>query len=390
MKMYQKRLAVIPVLCLCAALAGCGKKQIDIMTDLDMSFDGYNGYGSSALSKGNWISQIEAEFGSEMGLLELAAMEEALYDAVNYTVTPSENLTNGDKVTVVVDVDNTKLENYQFKLSGGETTFTVEGLGEIEAFDPFEGVAVNFSGMFPNGSASVNTTDSRNDISLNYILDKSSGLSNGDEVTVSISSPGGSDIEEYCRSYGKMPTATEKTFTVSDLAGYAMKLEEIPEDTKQKMQSQAEDGIRSSASSWESGNTLKNIELLGYYFLTPKEGFSVSLNNELYYVFKITADITGYETEEEAKADGAQMMTREDTYYTYYRYKDIVILPDGTCSVDLSAGTQPSNTVNSKYGTYSWFSMSYYRFYGYGDLDSMFNDCVTSKISNYTYENTVK
>ena len=75
MKLYQKRLAVIPVLCLCAALSGCGKKQIDIMTDLDISFDGYNGYGSYALSKGNWISQIEAEFGAEMSLMELAVME---------------------------------------------------------------------------------------------------------------------------------------------------------------------------------------------------------------------------------------------------------------------------------------------------------------------------
>ena len=388
--MNKKVLCGILAIGVMAALTGCGKENVDVSAKADILFNGYNGYGQATVSKGTWIRDIETQFCTDMSLIELGLLEETLDDAVEYTLSSSENLSNGDEVVLTIEVDNTALEKYDFKLSGGTKTYTVSGLDEIESFDPFEGVAVNFGGMSPNGTANINTSDVKNDISLNYTLDKSSGLKNGDEVTVSISSYGGSDVEEYCLSNGKIPTATEKTFTVSDLAGYVAELDEIPEETYNKMLSQAEDSIRSSASSWAEGNSIKKIDSIGYYFLTPKEGFSVSTNNELYCVFKVTADITGFADAEEAKAEGAEKQKREDSYYTYYRYKDIVTLPDGTCSVDLSSGYQPSNLTKSKYGTYSWGSMSYYNFYGYGDLDSMFNDCVTSKISNYTYENTVK
>lgn len=389
--MNKKILLGLVAVGMVASLTACGKETVDVSADADVLFTGYEGYGTATVSKGSWVRDIETKFGTDMSLLELGMLEDKLSDAVEYTLSLTENLSNGDEVTLTIEVDNDALEDYDFKLSGGTKTYTVSGLDEIEPFDPFENLAISFGGMAPNGYASIDTSDMKETgVSLNYTLDKNKGLSNGDEVTVTISTNSGTDVEEYCLSKGKIPTVTEKTFTVSDLASYAMKLEDIPEDTYTKMLSQAEDGIRSSASSWAEGNSIKNIESIGYYFLAPKEGFSVSTNNEIYCVFKVTADITGFENAEEAKADDAKKKKREDYYYTYYRYSDIVILPDGTCSLDLSSGSQPYNTTKSKYGNYSWGSMSYYTFYGYGDLDSMFNDCVTSKISNYTYENTVQ
>lgn len=388
--MNKKVLCGIMALGVMTAFTGCGKENVDVSAKADVLFNGYNGYGQATVSKGSWIRDIESQFCTDMSLLEVGLLEETLGDAVEYTLSPSENLSNGDEVVLTIEVNNDALEKYDFKLSGGTKTYTVSGLDEIESFDPFENVAVNFGGMSPNGTASINTSDVKNDISLNYTLDKNSGLKNGDEVTVTISSHGGSNVEDYCLSNGKIPTATQKTFTVDGLASYAMKLDEIPDEAYTKMLNQAEDTFKSSASSWAEGNSIKKVEPIGYYFLTPKEGFSVYTNNELYCVFKITADVTGFANPEEAKAENAEKQKREDSYYTFYKYSDIVILPDGTCSVDLSSGYQPSNTINSKYGTYSWGSMSYYRFYGYKDLDSMFNECVTSKISNYTYENTVQ
>lgn len=383
-------LACFTLLCVCAGLTGCGKETVDVSADADILVSGYDGHGIATVSKGDWLMNTEETYGKGMSLMELAALEEALYNAVEYNVSPSENLSNGDEVVLTIDVDNSALESYDFKLTGGEKKITVSGLDEVEAFDPFENVTVNFSGMAPNGSASVNTSDSNDDIDLSYTLDKSSGLKNGDEVTVSVSSYSGTDVEEYCMSKGKAPTATEKTFTVEGLASYAQKLEEIPEDSLNKMISQAEDSFKSYAASWDEGNSLKNTELLGYYFLTPKEGFSSSDNNQLYCVFKETAEVTGFESAEEAKAKDAKKKPHTVSYYTYYKYSDIVILDDGTCSFDLSSGSMPDATIKSKYGYLSWGDLVGYTFKGYSDLDSMFNDCVTSQIASYSYENTVK
>lgn len=384
-------LACCTLLCICAGLTGCGKETVDVSADADIIVNGYDGHGIATVSKGDWLMSTETTYGKGLSLMELAALEDALYGAVEYSVSPSENLSNGDEVVLTIDVDNSALESYDFKLVGGEKKITVSGLDEIEAFDPFENVTVNFGGMSPNGSASVNTSDSNADIDLNYTLDKSSGLKNGDEVTVSVSSYSGTDVEEYCLSKGKTLTATEKTFTVEGLSGYAQKLEEIPEDTLNKMISQAEDNFNSKAASWAEGNSLKNTELLGYYFLTPKEGFSASHGNQLYCIFKETAEITGY-TEEESKkdSDDRKKTPHKETYYTFYKYNDIVILEDGTCSVDLSSGSMPSSTIKTKHGYLSWGYFERYSLTGYSDLDSMFNDCVTSQIDSYSYENTVK
>ncbi len=388
--MNKKIFLGIVTLGMVTALSSCGKENIDLSSDADVIFNGYDGYGTAAINEGSWVYDIEEKFGADLSLSKLAKLEDDLDDAVEFSLSSNENLKNGDEVTLTIDVDNDVIKDYDFKLSGGSKTFTVEGLEEIQSFDPFENVAVNFGGMSPNGTATVNTSDANSDISLNYVLDKESGLKNGDEVTLSIASNSGSDVEEYCLSNGKIPTATEKTFTVEGLAGYATKFEEIPEDTYNKMLSQAEDTIKASASSWSEGNSIKKIENIGYYFLTPKEGFETSTGNELYCVYKITADITGYTDSKEADADDAKPKKREDVYYTFFNYNNIVLLEDGTCSVDLSSGQMTSNTVNSKYGQPNWFSFDYYTFKGYSDLDSMFNDCITSKISNYTYENTVQ
>lgn len=382
-------LTCFTLLCVCAGLTGCGKETVDVSADADILVNGYDGHGIATVSKGNWLMNTEKTYGKGMSLTELAVLEESLYDAVEYSVSPSENLSNGDEVVLTIDVDNSALESYDFKLVGGEKKITVSGLDEVEAFDPFENVTVNFSGMAPNGSASVNTSNSNADIDLSYTLDKSSGLKNGDEVTVNVSSYSGTDVEEYCMSKGKAITETEKTFTVEGLAGYAQKLDEIPEDSLNKMISQAEDAFKSYATSWDEGNSLKNTELLGYYFLTPKEGFSSS-NNQLYCVFKETAEITGFASEEEAKEKDAKKKPHTVSYYTYYKYSDIVILDDGTCSFDLSSGSMPSATIQSKYGYLSWGDLVGYTFKGYSDLDSMFNDCVTSQIDSCSYENTVK
>ena len=87
--------------------------------------------------------------------------------------------------------------------------------------------------------------------------------------------------------------------------------------------------------------------------------------------------------EEEVKVHG------EETYYTFYQYSDIILLEDRTCSVDMSAGSMCETSVQTDYGYMSFFPV-FYDFKGYRDLDSLFNDCITTKIDTYQYESTVQ
>lgn len=385
---FKTILVGLTAVCMCAVLTGCGKETVDVSADTDIIVSGYDGHGIATVSKGDWLTDTEKTYGQGMSFMELATLEEALYDAVEYSISPSENLSNGDEVVLKIDVDNSALESYDFKLSGGEKKITVSGLDEVEAFDPFENVTVNFSGMSPNGTASVNTSDSNVDIRLNYTLDKNSGLKNGDEVTVSISSSSGTDVEEYCMSNGKTPTATEKTFTVEGLATYAQTIADIPDDMKNKMLAQAEDAIKAKCIWDEFGTTgvLKSLEYLGDYYLTGKDGFDASPYNKIYCVYKGTVEFNALKR----GGDGKTKEIGTASFYTYYYYDNIIIMPDNTCSLDLSDGELASYSYETDYGYDNGWFPAFYSLHGKEDLDSMFNDCVTSKIEKYNYENTVK
>lgn len=245
-------------------------------------------------------------------------------------------------------------------------------------FDPFENVKVTFEGIAPYGSVSI--SEGKSDVSnLEYIADVWDGLSNGDKITVTVESPNDDDILDYCMGYGKIPSATEKEYTVEGLAGYVMSLDEIPQDVLDKMDAQAKDMFNAYvAQDWTDAESLKSVKLIGNYFVYPKDSsMNVYTNNYLYFIYKITA--------KNADDDG-----KEFSYYYYSYYTDIMTLEDGTCSFDLSDVHVPEGS--SFFGTTSGeaFSTGNYYYKGYKELDSLFNKQITSKIGEYSYESTVE
>lgn len=383
---FKKILVGLTALCMCAGLSGCGKETIDVTVGADVSVNGYDGQGTAMIAKSNVLSKVASEYGKDMTIMERAELEDKLYNSVEYSLSEEEGLSNGDEITLTIDVDESAFKDYDFKLTGGEKKITVKGLEEVETIDPFEDVVVTFSGMSPNGTASVSTPSSYNGIDLNYKLDKNTGLKNGDEVTLSVSSYNGTDVEEYCAGKGKSLSATEKKFTVEGLASYAQTIADIPDDMKNKMLAQAEDAIKAKCIWDKKGTTgiLKSLEYLGDYYLTGKEGFDVSPYNKIYCVYKGTVEFNALKR----GGDGKTMETGTASFYTYYYYDNIIIMPDETCSLDLSSGELASYSYETDYG-YSDWGTNYYTLHGRKDLDSMFNDCVTSKIANYNYESTV-
>lgn len=371
-----------------AAFTGCGTKEVDLNNYIRVEYNGYDTVGTAVWTFDceNLIKENSEAFGikGEPTKSELAEIMEDVNDIVDGKLDKDSNLSNGDSISYVWDVnaDEDFSDKYKVEFVCEDKNFTVESLDEIEEFDPFENLNVSFKGISPNGSASVEGSIDAVP-SLYFKADKTSGLKNGDVIKVTLDSYE-DDIESYCIQYGKVPSVLEKEITVEGLSAYVSAIDEIPEDMQEKMKGQAMDSFTANAAKWADGNSLESAEFLGYYFLTPKEGFYASSNNEIYCVYKITANVKGV-TEDNTEEE----QTAQEVYYTYYRYSDIMLLDDGTCSVDLSNGSMTNNTVESKYGSVNFWFSNYY-FYGYSNLDSMFNECVTKKIADCNYESTVQ
>lgn len=376
-------------LCLCAAaLTACGSTKINLNDYLTVTYDGYEtvGKASAVFDVETMISENPEAFGLKgtPSELEIAAVEMLIEEEIDGSLSAYAGLSNGDTINWVWRIGSVESlqEKYPVRFAYEDASYTVDGLQEAEAFDPFEGITVSFGGIAPNGSVQIDDGGKALP-ALRFTAEPGSNLRNGDTVTVTVSASG--DLDDYCGQNGKVATATEKTYTVEVLSAYAMKLDEIPDDMMAKLEQQAEDSLRADAAGWDEGNSIKELKKLGCYFVAAKAGFSPRPTNQIYLIYQVTASMTGITAD-----DHNNVTTGEDTYYTYVSFSDLLLLDDGTCSVDLSNNEKPGNQVESTYGFNGFFGASPYKFYGYSDLDTMFNDCVTTKIGEYDYENTVK
>lgn len=293
----------------------------------------------------------------------------------------SAQLSNGDKVTYTWKCNDEKVkELFGYKLKYSDIETTVSDLEEVPTFDPFEGVEVTFSGIAPNGTADVkNTSASGASSQARFQLDKKLGLSNGDVVTVSISDNGSQNPGKYfVDTYGAIPVTTEKEFKVEGLGQYAAASSEIPDDMMEKMKSQSEDIIRANvARNWSEESNLDGCEYIGNYFLLSKDSSNFGTVNMIYMVYKMQVTIA------------SEQRNINDTfeYYTFVRFNDLILMPDGTCSLNMSSYLTPMNSFNKTYPG-GWFGYTYY-ITGFETIDTLFNKTVTTNINNFTYENNL-
>ena len=108
----------------------------------------------------------------------------------------------------------------------------------------------------------------------------------------------------------------------------------------------------------------------------------------MYCVYKCTQTLKG--AAEGPNNTVLQDQTHDDVFYTWYSFNNVMILPDGTCSADLTNGVLCSNQMNATIGYNAFFTYSFYTLFGYLDTDSMTNDVITKNVDKYSYENTVK
>ena len=369
------------------------KPRIKLNDYLTVSFDGYNTRGTATVSfdmesfredynkkikyKGTMDDDVRRALKNGSTFCDLLFEEciDGELDKVNM-------LSSGETVTYTW-LCNEELATsiYGVKLVYEDITFQVSDLTPVIEVDPFENVTVEYAGMAPYGYVTNINNNSNNEYLKNmyYYSNADGGLKNGDEVTI-VASPN-YDENYYLQEYGVAFTRLECTYTVEGLGSYVSSLEEISDDMISSMKTQAEDTLRAHAANrWDKEEILEGMEYLGCYLLTPKARDEYGSKNELVLVYKVS---------------GSDNLTEYGVYdkFNYYyttSFKDIVLLADGTLSVNLTDYTTPSDrfTREVKYGERSYEYRTYY-YYGYETFETMFNKVVTTKIDRYNYETNV-
>ncbi len=356
------------------------KKTISLNQYVKVSFSGYESYGTASISI-DW-EQLEEDHGKDVSFtkkaentygsfLSLMSPVDLLKEEVQVSLEKAENLTNGEAVSYTWTIDEESLKEYlNCKLKYTDGTVTVADLEAVETFYPFEDLTVSFTGVEPYGEVELEYTGE--ELSLyDFNCTSQSGLSEGDEVTISLS---GTDKAAYAKQYGAIPDCTEKTYTVKGLSRYVSELDQITDDVKEEMQKQAEDVVTSYIADLSSDVQVKNVKLVGDYLMVAKDS-TMYQKNKYGMVFQMDVSVQAKEDYE----------TVEFTQYYYVAIRDLLVHADGSCEVNVLDYEQSSNTFYQevKNGPNSYNYKNYW-FKGYESLTELKKQTVDLQAGSYS------
>ncbi|MGN0634580.1 MAG: hypothetical protein ACI4JW_12020 [Oscillospiraceae bacterium] len=234
-------------------------QTIDAFTYVDVTFDGFETYGTSSFERNNKSSPSNAP--------------EWSYEWKDGTAT--EDLSNGDEVTLVVKTLKTdeQLLFEGYKIIEREKTYTVSGLAPLTEIDPFENVKLAYEGASPFLKVKVDKSEGSETVIDNVSFkiddgtDKKYKENDVINVTASVIST------DKMKKEGYKLSVTEKEFTVTDcrkyldtLDGYDLSV--IEKDMEDAKEAQAVHRYVKNA----FGN-LSGLKLKKQYFLVRKDAY---------------------------------------------------------------------------------------------------------------------
>lgn len=381
---------------------------IDVSKYMTLSADGYNTVGKLNIDfdtdklEQDYGKQITTRFKKQMKNLKddtfgLSSLTASLYDGYEAdlfaetcatgSADKTKNLSNGDVVTYTWDDNSDEAEEaFGVKVKYTDITYTVSGLASVNTFDAFDGVDVEFSGISPDGRATVNSLPTAAEAQgLYYTLDENSGLSNGDTVTLTVHS-NRDDFSDCIDKYGAMPQATEKTFTVEGLNEYVMSADTLSDSVLVSLQNQAEDVFKSyAAQRFSNGQTFKGMTYLGNYILTPKNKDSWGDKDRIVLAYQVTVH-HDYTSELNTTYDA------DDSFFWYITFNNVSKDANSNIASGLNDYDTPTTFVKIDSGVqkYSFSSSTKtWEYYGYASLDSLYNAAVNQYVENYNHQDNV-
>ena len=414
MKKHNPAKVLVPIAAVAVVAAGGWAfanrtPTIDVSKYVTITADGYNTVGklnvdfdTDKLEK-DYGKQIATRFKKQMKNLKddtygLSSLTASLYDGYEAdlfaetcatgSADKTKNLSNGDVVTYTWDDNSDEAEEaFGVKVKYTDITYTVSGLASVNTFDAFDGVDVEFSGISPDGRATVNSLPTAAEAQdLYYTLDENSGLSNGDTVTLTVHS-NRDDFSDCIDKYGAMPQATEKAFTVAGLNEYVTSADTLSDSVLVSLQNQAEDVLKAYvANNFGDNESFKGMTYLGNYILTPKnnDGWGDKNRVILAYQVNVHENYVGKYDDKTYDAD--------NSYFWYITFNNVSKDADGNIASGLNDYDTPDNKITIDSGvkrfsigndTYQWY------YHGYTSLDNLYSAAVTKYIETYNHQDNV-
>lgn len=271
---------------------------INLNDFVTVEVEGYSGYGTARVSI-DWEA-MEAKYGDKVkfskeakdklgalgGYLDDVSAFDGLKGSVYVSLDKDSGLSNGDELHYEWDIDDELFKYVSCKLKYTEGTYTVEGLKEAETFDPFADLTVSFEGISTNGRLRIEYAGGEL-TPYDFECDTENGLANGDTITIYLDEY---QVERCLEDLGKIPSVTEKTYTVEGLSEYITDLSQIPQEYLDSLKKEAEDAIYAyTAKAYGSNFTLSELTYSGYVLNTVKSAKDFSGNfNDLALIFSGT------------------------------------------------------------------------------------------------------
>ena len=403
--------AVAAVVVVGGVLIATHKPTVNLNKYITLSAEGYNSIGTLDVEFDT--DKLEKDYGKKIaknfqkamknheedtyGLSNLAG---SLYEGnetslfVTYCADGSadktRNLSNGDVVTYTWDGVNEQTkkeaeEMFGVKIKCSDVTYKVSGLTAVNTFDAFDGVEVEFNGISPDGSATVNTLPTAEAAEgLYYTLDEQYNLANGDTVTVTVHS-NRDDFSDCIEKYGAIPAATEKTYTVEGLNEYVTDSDGLTDSVLVSLQNQAQDVLNAYiAKSWDSECvTLKGMSYLGYYILTPKNKDNYGVSQD---VIILPYQVTSHNHFED---DKGQVYDADVSYYWYIAFRNVSKDADGNIAGGLDDYYTANASFDVKTGLDDGWWEKYWSYDGYQTLDELYSNAVTRNVEDYNHQDNV-
>ncbi|MBQ7688388.1 MAG: hypothetical protein IJT27_04130 [Clostridia bacterium] len=291
MKKIATFIFVIIIMLTAVSLTACGGTEIDLKSYTTVTFKGVDGNATAtinfdmvAFEKAYSIANGSSFTFSEKALENISKLV-PFSSSLDFEVTPSYGLSNGEEVTVNFTYNKSAAKDAKLNLKNTTYKITVEGLTEaieVDAFDPAvfntdTGVMIMYTDIFPNGFLLIsNKVDKTNPISqVNYTAE-SNGVSYGEKITITAS------LSEDAVANGYVLKEETYDYPIKDIDHMLISTDELTSDDKNALKTKYESIIKGLDSShfydadgtwyYIFGGKVKNAHIGDLYLLKKNDG----------------------------------------------------------------------------------------------------------------------
>lgn len=258
-----KKICIMGVLAAVVLVLGaCGATKVDMQQYVTVECSGADGHGTLDIQTDyeGLVKNLAKDADKVETLEDLATAMDTSQGLLGMTCSASktENLKNGDEVTVSLKNFEEAEKALKVSFSNTEFTYTVSGLTPVKDIDPFEGVSVLYEGDISDGYSAKVQYDSQYDGLISYNAEAADGIVSGGTVTVTYNYDEDALLEAGYAIKADAPES--KDFTIDGIDSYVSGFTTISDEAKEEMKRKGVSLIKSTYFG-ENGsyNDIKNV-----------------------------------------------------------------------------------------------------------------------------------